>query len=249
MTDSELHSRAVSLPAEVSSLHIQDQVTYDRAASKLRDVVTVRAQIIEHHRDMKQKAFSAHRAICDAEASLLKPVAQAESLLKRLIADYETQQMRLQQEMEAMARKKALEQEAQERQRLIEQEKEIAAQQLNAALEEAQTFDEALAVLGQTDSVMDAAVDRARSEVIIPQVVEVEPVMRPARGISTTTTYQVEVESMKELCGAIAEGEMSDALVIPNFPALNKLASATKGKMSIPGCRVVQGTQVSVRKR
>ena len=157
--------------------------------------------------------------------------------------------MRIQQRLEAEARKKALEEEARERQRLIEQEKAIAQQQLDAAVEEAQTYDEALSILGQTDSVIDAAVDSARSEVIIPQVVEVEPVMRPARGISTITTYQIEVESMKELCGAIAEGQMSDALVLPNFPALNKLASATKGKMSIPGCRVVQGTQVSARKR
>ena len=254
MTKPEIESRALALRDEadglrVINLRIPDQATYDKCASRLRDVVTVRADVVALFSKPKSEAFKAHRAICDEETELLQPITQAEQVFKSLIAAYESDMLQKQQALEAAARRKAVEDEAAARLRLIEQEKQMATQQIDVMLEEAQTYDEAAAILGQAGVVVDAAVSRAREEVLIPQVVEVEPVMRPARGISTQTTYQVEVEDMKELCRAISAGEIIDSMVTPNFSALNKYASATKGKMVIPGCKVHQGTQVSARKR
>jgi hypothetical protein len=49
--------------------------------------------------------------------------------------------------------------------------------------------------------------------------------------------WGAEVRDIKALCRAIAEGKASPNLVTPNMPALNKLATALKETMNVPGVR------------
>jgi hypothetical protein len=173
----------------------------------------MRRKITDYHAPLKQKAFEAHKAICSAEAEMLAPIAEAERVLKTGIATYTAEQRRIEEE-----RRRAAEAEARKR---------AEEEQLAAAIEAEQqgaTVEEVAAVLAEP--------------VVVPKVAPV-PVFQPAKGVSTQRRWSAEVISIRDLCRAIADGKASQELVLPNMPALNKLAIALKGTMAIPGVRAV----------
>jgi hypothetical protein len=72
---------------------------------------------------------------------------------------------------------------------------------------------------------------------------------RPALGISNRVTYRAEVTDIRMLCRAVADGKVSPLLVEANQSALNKLASAERETLNIPGVRVIRDTGITTRRR
>ena len=49
--------------------------------------------------------------------------------------------------------------------------------------------------------------------------------------------WSAEVTDIKALCRAVADGKASTECVMANMPVLNRMASALKATMNIPGVR------------
>ena len=251
MKKEEIEEKALTLPERAREVAtIADQREFSKAGSLLRDIVTIKAEIIAHHEPIKKAAWAAHKAVVAAENKLLEPVEIAEREVKRAIAAYEDRMMRIQAENERKAREQA-EKEARERERVAQEEAAVRAKaDMDALLDSTDDFDEALAIMGQTAEVVKSAVLQAREEERAkPVYVDVEPVIQRVSGISTFTAYSAEVFDIKELCHAIAAGEQPVSLVTPNMVMLNKLAGIHKTGMKVPGVRVRTGTQVGAKKR
>lgn len=219
----DLERRITSLADEARSLEIVNQESYDLAAVRLRACVSLRIEIVDHHRDMKAKAFEAHRAVCAAEKKLLDPVAAAEAIYKQRIGAYETEQKRIEAEARRRADEEARAQAERDREAEIE-----AAEQAGADAEEVQ------ALIAEP----------------LPVVVREPPpqTFQRAAGISTAGVWKGEVFSMAALVRAIARGEASIGLIAADQSAINAQARATRGTLQIPGIRFYNEAAVRARR-
>jgi hypothetical protein len=215
-----IEDRTVSLTEEVRKVFIVDQASYDAAGRALQAVIAMRNEIIGHHAEPKRKAHEAHKAICDAEARLLRPVQELEKTLKAAIARYELEQDRKRETEERQATAQA------ERAALELQEQAIVAAELAGA-----------------SSAEVAALCSA--PLIVPQV-ETARAQRPD-GIRASKTYCVDVTDLRALARAVAEGTAPEGVIEPNMKALNRMAVALKGALNVPGVKVQMKFIVSGR--
>lgn len=87
--------------------------------------------------------------------------------------------------------------------------------------------------------------DQETAEAIINEPVYVAPVILPktapaaSRLSAGREVWSAECFDLMALCKAIASGKASINLILPNGPALNKLASAMKSTMNVDGVRAV----------
>ena len=91
----DLERRARTLADAARELQVTDQPSYDLAAERLRAVVGLRTEIVEHHREMKARSYQAWQAVIAAEKKLLDPVAEAERVYKAQIGAYDAEQRRI----------------------------------------------------------------------------------------------------------------------------------------------------------
>lgn len=248
-SDKELELRALALPVQARLVRITDQRSFDLAASKLRDTVTVRKAITEHHSPMKKAAAAAHKAICDAENRMLAPVAEAEAIYKAEIGAYEMAKKREMDRQIEEARKEAERIQAEERARQIESARVEAQRQMDILAAEATSRKELKAIEAQRATVVEAAVDEAKAQPLPAVRYEVQPVIYKAGGVSTIASYEAEVVSIKDLCLAVAEGRISTECVLANMPVLNRLAKAMKTTFDIPGVRIRETSTVRAKGR
>lgn len=219
----ELEAKALTLPEQAKAIVIVDQLSYELAAEKLLAVAAMRREITDYHAPLKAKAHEAHKAICTAEAGMLAPVTEAEAILKRAIGTYQMEQRRIQEERDRAAREES------ERQRIESLEASIeAAEAEGASVEEVQ------AIINQP---------------MVAPVVRVAPTLQPVAGVSAAKTYRAEVVNIRELCKAVAMGQVPEAYVAANMPSLNGVARSTRGSIRIPGVRIVEDTTVRAGRR
>jgi hypothetical protein len=223
ITDIEpLERRALSLPDEARGLKIVDQATYDRAVEMLRAAVALADAIRAHYRPLKEKAYQAHRAICEAEKKVLTPPAEAASVLKRGIAAWDAEQ---------------------ERSRRLE-EARLAAEERRRA-EEAQLGAAAEAeALGAAQEDVDAIL----SEPVPAVAVAAQPTYQRAQGISGRVNYSARVVNVRTLLQAVIEGKVPEQAVAPNQAFLNAQARALKEAMRYPGVQLVREATTAVRR-
>lgn len=223
IANTDLERRVLSLPDQARSLKVYDQETYNLATGRLRGCVSLRIEIVDHHKDMKSKAYQAHQAVCAAEKKLLDPVAEAEAILKHSIAVFETEQKRIEDERRRQA-------EAEERARAeAEREREIEAAEAAGA-----------------DAEEVAAICAEPLPLKAPTLPE--PTFQRARGISTANPWKAECTSLQLLVRAIAKGEANIGLVMVNQPALNALARSTRGTLTVPGIKFFSEANVRARR-
>lgn len=110
----ELEQQALTWPDKAKAITICDQQSYNQAADLLVSIATLKREIIEHHKPIKETAFAAHKAAVAAEKRLLDPLAESETILKRGIGTFEMEQERIRREVERKAIEEArrLEEEA-----------------------------------------------------------------------------------------------------------------------------------------
>lgn len=219
----ELEVTALTWPEKAKGVTIADQTSYDQACEMILAIKGLRNEAEEHHRPIITSAHQTHKLTLAALAKVDTPLAEAERILKASIGGYEQEQRRIQADLERQAREKA------EREQ---------AEQLEAQIEEAEAAgasqEEVLAIIEQP---------MVAPAPIVPQV------HTAAKGVSTSKTYKAEVFNLRDLCRAIADGKQPTTLIEANMPALNGIARALKGQMSVPGVRAVEVTNVSVRGR
>lgn len=73
-----------------------------------------------------------------------------------------------------------------------------------------------------------------------------EPIQK-TEGISTREYWKAEVQDLMALVKAVASGKASIEYLTPNMQVLNKIVSATKGNISIPGVIARKETGINVR--
>lgn len=227
----ELESQALAWPGRAQALTVTDQISHDRAADMVIEVVTLRRRIEEFWKPIKGAAKKAHQTAVDAEKRLLDPLQKAEAALKTGIGEWERRQKWLRQEEQRQL---------EEAQRQADEEARIARAHAAAANGAAQ---EAIEEILETPVVQAAAV--------------VAPTFAKAKGVATRTVWHAEVTDLRALCRAIADGKVAvvdGAVAIPplvqaNLPVLNQMARALKENFAVPGCRAVAETDVAVRKR
>ena len=218
----EFEQKALSWPEKAKAVTIRDQATYCTATDLLIAITDLEREIIAHHKPIKDTAYAAHKAAVAAEKRLLDPLTEAKTIIKRSVGAWDQEQERIRLE----AQRKAWE----------------AARK---AEEEAR-----LALAVQAESA--GATEETVQEIILTPIPIPAPIVAPTyqrtSGIGTTQRWHAEITDIKALCRAVAEGKASAELVMGNMPALNKLAVALKGTMSIPGCRAVSEASISVRR-
>jgi hypothetical protein len=219
----DLERRTATLADEARSLVISDQQTYELAAERLRGVVGLRAEIIEHHREMKQRSHQAWQAVIAAEKKLLDPVAEAERAYKYNIGAYEFEQRRLEEETRARAEAEANARAMADREREIE-----------------------LAEAAGADAHEVAAICAEPLPLVVQE--QPPPTFRRAAGVSTAHNWKGECVSLAQLLKAIVRGEASPTLVAADQSAINALARATRGTLAIPGIRFYDETKVRARR-
>lgn len=235
----------MTVAQEARSLtQINDQVTFDRAARKLRDVITIRRQIEDFHKPLRSAAYQAYQltlnAIKAGEDRMLERLGPAEAILKKAIDEFEKRMMEEQRERDRKAQREAEERAAQERKEQLEEAERNAQRQIDQLLAEAQTFEEADAIIRQSQGAVIGAVEEAKREPMPVVVYEAPPVIYRHPGVFRGAgKWRVIVESVKELCRAVGEGEVSQSLVEPNQKALDLMAKATKEGFNVPGCKAV----------
>jgi hypothetical protein len=212
-----------TLADEARSLEVSDQQTYDLAAERLLGVVALRAEITDHHAEMKRRSYQAWQAVIAAEKKLLDPVAEAEKIYKHRLGTYQTEQQRIAAAARAQAEAEALARAAEQREAEIQQAEAAGADR-----------EEVAALCAEP----------------LPMVVPEAPpsIFQKAAGISTANTWKGECYSLPQLVRAIAEGKANIGLIEANTTAINQLARATRGTLAVPGIRFFNQPTVRARR-
>lgn len=100
--------KSAHLTAQATAIEVVDPTTQERASEVLLAIASIRREIAETFKPMKDAAFKAHRVVCDQERKLDEPLATAELQLKLRISGFIKTQERLAREAEEAARQAEL---------------------------------------------------------------------------------------------------------------------------------------------
>ena len=224
--ESDIQAQLAGLP-----LAIADQDTYAAAKLFLPKLKQAEDKVLDFFRDMKDRAFKAHKAITAKEGESLKPIKAARDRLSRLIYDFEREQQRLRREAE------------------LAESKRLQEQQQAQALEEANALNDAGAV-EMAEQVVEQAIAAPAPVVVLPsQAVAVQ-------GVSIAQNWQWKFAG----CGSglswdqLSQEERDRVLrflpreyMRPDDKAITKIVKAMRGSTRIPGVEVFDAGSVRVR--
>ena len=217
----KVETASTTLTARVLTLEVTNNADYEIAGTLLKAIKGARKQVKEAFGPVVKKAHEAWKAAKALENSVDGPLVAAENTIKPKIAAYATKI-----EREAQAAQRAADEEARQA-----AETERIAQA--AAYEKAGEAEAATAVLAAPIVPVSALAQKAPAA--------------PVAGVHTRDKYSAEVYDVKALCKAVADGTAALSLVKPNQMALDQMARALKGNLTIPGVRVHAEKVVSSR--
>lgn len=195
--DPQLEQKALSLPEQARAVRIIDQLSYERAGSLLLDVAAMRKEITEYHRPFKEKAFEAHRAICEAEKRMLAPITEAEQTLRTSVSAYTAEQRRKDEEARRAAAL-AAQREAEEASRkaalaLQEQQRKDEAAKMAAALKAEKsgaTPETVTAILEQPPTVTAEEIQAVLEEPVVVTAKPIESTFQAVKGLSQRDNWR-----------------------------------------------------------
>lgn len=226
---------AQSWSAKARGLRIIDRETYLNASHLLQSVKGLRNEIgkwfepfVEAAMDTKRKAESARKGLTDEQARMEAPLVDAEGFLKQSLLAWEGQQERLRVEQE-----QALQLEAQ-------RQAEAATLAAAAALElEANATGDA-GMLQEAQDILEQPIDAP--------VVSVAKQMPKVQGITYRDNWKAhETIDIKALAADVIAGRAPVNFLIPNMPALQAFARATKGLQPVAGVKFYNDRQIAAR--
>lgn len=205
-------------------IKIENDDQFQKIARAAMDAAANIKAIQEHVGPEKKNRYDLWKKLCEVETRLCQPFEQVKTRGAKLTAAYQIEQEQKRQREEAELQRKAQEEAEKVRQQQAEQ------------LDREGRMADAVALL-------DSDI-----ETIIPVVAPTQ--VPKVTGISAPrTTYKVRVTNLMELVKAVAEGKAQIQFLILDESFANKMASALKGALSIPGLEVVKDISSSVRSR
>jgi len=219
----EVTTRALTIPEQANAVKIVDADSYVKASKLWQDIRAIRAQVKESFDPIIKRAHEVHREALDRKAKVDAPLEMAEKTVKKAMNAWDEEQERIRREEE-----RRLQDEARKR----EEEARLAAA---IEAEQAGAKEEAEQILEQPVYVAPVVVPKATPKV--------------AGGPVFQTRWFASVTDIKALCRAVADGKASTEYVmglekdrltgIVSCPALNKMATALKGTMNVPGVQAM----------
>lgn len=203
--------QAISLTEQVNALVIVTNEDRLSAETLLESLSEAEKRVFSYLDPPRAKAYEDYQYHKTRLDEAINPIKQAKKDAKQKCITWDNEQERKRREeqarLEAEARKRA--------------------------------EDEALALAAQAEQEGDTETAQA----ILEQPVQAAPVVvqrtspAPSRLSAGRKVWSAEVVSLMALCKAVAEGKQPITLIMANQPALNKMATALKESMNIPGVK------------
>lgn len=219
-----LERQAPTLQQQATALVIRSDADQLSAVELTRAVKDLRAEAEAHHRPVIEAAHKAHKAALAALARIDDPLKAAEFTLKSKIGDYAREQ-------EAARRR--------EEERLRKEADDRWAREVETQIEAAEAQGASVVEVG-------AIIEQAERMPVI--VATVAAPAKPA-GLSIPKTYQAQIDDPLALVRWVAQNPQYLNLVEPNQAKLNMLARAQGANLRISGVRVVEISNVSIRRK
>lgn len=203
----QVEEKALSVPDQARLVVIKTNDDYISADNVLTAWRQIENEVHSAFDPIVESAHKAHKEAVSQRKKYLDPIEQGRAILKPKMAEWQWEQERIRQEAERKAQEAA------------RKAAEESALQAALAAEQAGEKEVAEAIMAEP--------------VAAPTVV----IAKTTPKVATTfrTVWFAEVTDLKALCKAIAEGKQPIALIEPNMVALNKMATALKSNMAIPG--------------
>lgn len=246
-TPLELQETDIVLPAErlemsartheqeARSIIVRDQASLDAAGEFLNGIKALRAEAEAHHRPLISSAHETHKRAIEALRRVDEPLARAEALVKPKISGFIEEQRRIEAERKRIEDERICREE-QERKRAQE---EALEADIEAAEARGASADEIRAMIEQP----------VKETAFRPTPVPAAPRVEAPKGIQTREQWSAQVVNIRELCRAVADGKVPEALVTPNATVLNQMARALKQTMNIPGVKAIMTANVAAGRR
>ena len=206
--------QALTVPEQARGFIVTSNEQYAKGEEFMATCKTLETDIHNTFDPICDKAFQAHKEAVAQRKKYLDPLEEGRKILKQKMIAYQNECERIRREeqrrLEAEARKRAEE--------------------------------DALALAAEAE----AEGDSEAAEAIIAAPLDVAPVMAqkvapaPSRLTAGRSVWSAELVNMQALVKAVAEGKQPITLLLPNQVALNKLASALKQSMNVPGVKAVE---------
>ena len=205
----EVETKALSIVDQAKAVVVVDAESYTAAGLMWKTIKDMMKEIEDTFNPIIEQAHKAHKKALEQKAKYYSPLDQASRNVKKLMSDYDEEQRRI---AEAEARR------LQEIARKAEEERRL---QEAILAEEAGEKEEAAAILEEPVYVPPVQVQKATPKL------QGGPVYREV--------WSARVTDIRALCRAVADGKASPECVMGNMPTLNRMATALKATMQIPG--------------
>jgi hypothetical protein len=191
--------------------------TADDYAAAIDFRKTLKAGIAEREAafaDPKQKAFAAHRAICDLEAKVIQPLKDADRIVQAATTAFKVEQDRLAKERQAELDRIAREQEEARRSAIAEE------------LRKAGPVGEA-----QADALVSQPISIRSTQVVAEAAPKIS-------GVSYVKSYSATVDDLDMLWAAVIAGKVPRKAFMVDQAFLDNQADALKFELNYPGVTV-----------
>ena len=196
---------STGLVSKIQSLEITNQSQFQDSADFLKLIKAQQKKVEESFNPIIEKAYQSHKEAITQRDKYLVPLKQAETKLKGLMLGYTAEQERKAREEQARLQK------------LADQEAEKLRKAFDAKIERAKAS-------GKEEKV--EMLEQEKENIIPITAPVVAPQIEKPAGISYRDQWSAEV---------------TDIMLVPreylivNLQALNKIAAATKGTLTVPG--------------
>jgi len=218
----EINNEALTLAKKLSSFpKIKTTDDYLKAGELWKIGKEMMKTIDEGYDSLIKGAHKLWKDSLAKKAEYYEPVEKGTRTIKNIMEAFDREEETKRQEAQRVLEKKAKEEEEERRlQEAIEAEEEAKANGLTA---------------------QEAA---QKAEVVLQEPVYVPPVVIPretpkVKGLSFREVWSAEIIDIRLLCKAVSEEKASTECVVGNMPALNKMATALKNTMNIPGVKAI----------
>lgn len=211
-----------SLVEQAKAFRVIDVATH-KAAKEIFKSLVAREKAIDARMDpLCEAAHKTHKGLTTLRNDFKDPVTAAKKVIEAEIIRYDDEERK---------KAEALQRELSEKARRAEEDRALAdACEADAAGDKA-----------GAESILDAAA------VADAPSIKVEANVAKVAGVSSRATWSAEVVDKKALVAYVAKNLEWISLLEPNLTALNKLASAQKADLQIPGVKAVEKKSLSGR--
>ncbi len=235
----ELETQAAQIAARIPLIAITDQASLEAAAADRAEIKRRLLKIAEVMDPICDAAYKTWKTAVAKRDGLKAPFVEADKAYARAMGAYEQEQARRRREAEENARRERERREREERERAAAEEARLKKEAEDRRLAEAAAA-EARGDRETAQRLIEAPIE---TPTVAPRPVFVPTAPLPAKptadGVSFRDTWKAEVTDLMALVRAVATGTQPITLLSANTVALNQMARALKGAMSVPGVRAV----------